>query len=144
MGSTDVSADRAHLNVVCALIERDGRVLVAQRAAGRSMAGSWELPGGKIDAGESAEAAIVREIAEELDCTVRPLERLRGRTYAYPDTTVTLVPLRCVIVAGEPTALEHAQIRWVAPGDLAALDWSGADVAVVDDYVGSRRIAVRP
>ena len=138
-----MSERRAHLNVVCALIERDGRVLVAQRAAGRSMAGSWELPGGKIGPDESAEAAVVREITEELGCTVRPLERLRSRTHAYAEQTVTLLPVRCEIVAGEPTALEHAQIRWVAPGDLAGLDWSAADVAVVDDYVGSRRAGVR-
>jgi len=104
------------------------------------MAGAWELPGGKIDADESAEAAIVREIAEELGCTVRPLERLRQCTHAYPDLTVTLWPVRCEIVGGEPTALEHAQIRWVQPDDLESLDWSGADVAVVEYYVGSRRL----
>jgi 8-oxo-dGTP diphosphatase len=135
---------RECFNVACALIERDGRVLVAQRAEGRSMAGCWELPGGKIDPDESVEAAIVREITEELGCTVRPLERLRSRTHAYPASTVTLIPVRCEIVSGEPAALEHAQIRWVAPADLAALDWSAADVAVVDDYVGSRAACVAP
>ena len=100
----------------------------------------WELPGGKIDADESAEAAIVREIAEELGCAVRPLERLRSRTHAYPDLTVTLWPVRCEIVAGEPTAHEHARIRWVTPSDLETLDWSAADVAVVEDYVGAGRV----
>jgi 8-oxo-dGTP diphosphatase len=124
-----------NLTVVCALIERDGCVLAAQRATGQSMAGLWELPGGKVDAGETAEIAIVREIVEELGCTVRPLERLPTRAHAHAEVTITLLPLRCEIVAGEPKALEHAQIRWVARHDLASLDWSAADVAVVADYV---------
>jgi len=124
-----------HFDVACAVIERSGRVLAAQRAPGRSRAGAWELPGGKIDIGESAEAAIVREIAEELGCTVRVLEALCTRTHAYPDATVTLFPLRCEIVAGDPVALEHAAIRWVAVEELASLEWSAADVAVVGDYV---------
>lgn len=131
----------AALNVVCALIERDGRLLVAQRGAGRSMAGRWELPGGKIDAGESAEQAVVREIVEELGCTVAPIERLSGHTHADTEQTIALLPVRCRIVAGEPAALEHAEIRWVAPADLDRLDWCPADAAVIADYVASRRLA---
>jgi 8-oxo-dGTP diphosphatase len=129
------TANHARIRVVCALIERAGCVLAAQRAASQSRPGAWELPGGKIDGDESVATAIVREITEELDCTVRPVEVLRPHTHVYPDVTVTLLPLRCEIVAGDPRPLEHAQIRWVRIDDLASLDWSAADVAVIDDYV---------
>ncbi|HTO59386.1 MAG TPA: (deoxy)nucleoside triphosphate pyrophosphohydrolase [Pseudomonadales bacterium] len=127
-----------HLSVACAVIERAGCVLAAQRAPGRPRSGAWELPGGKIDAAESAEAAVVREIGEELGCTVRALERLGRRTHTYTDLTVTLMPIRCEIVAGEPAALEHAAIRWVPIEELASLDWSAADVAVIGDYIAGR------
>ena len=66
---------------------------------------------------------------------MRALDALQSRTHAYPDVIVTLIPLRCEIVAGEPMPLEHAQIRWLGVDELASLEWSTADVAVVDDYL---------
>ncbi len=127
-----------HVTVVCALIERQGRLLVAQRAVGRTMAGMWEFPGGKIQADETADQAIVREIHEELGCTIRPVRALRAHTHEYPDVTVTLMPYLCDLVEGEPSALEHAQLRWVAESELRDLEWSAADVPILERYLAGR------
>jgi 8-oxo-dGTP diphosphatase len=124
--------------VACALIERDGRLLVARRGAGKARAGKWELPGGKIDDSETPSRALVREIAEELGCTVRVLDVLSGTAHAYPDIALELIPIRCEIVSGQPRAIEHAEIRWAGAEELAALEWSDADVPIVRAYVSAR------
>ena len=127
-----------HVTVVCALIERQGRLLVAKRALGQSMAGMWEFPGGKIRDGEMPEDALVREIREELDCGIRPIRSLPAHTHDYPDLTVTLVPYLCALIDGEPRALEHAQVRWAAKDELRDLEWSAADVPVLERYLARR------
>ena len=124
--------------VVCALIEQSGRLLVAQRADDKAMGGKWEFPGGKIHPGESEHEAIVREIKEELGCTVLPTDRRFPRTHAYPEFSITLIPIVCEVVEGEPKPLEHAQLRWVGHDELRTLDWAQADVAIVDDLLATR------
>jgi 8-oxo-dGTP diphosphatase len=127
-----------HITVVCALIERQDRLLVAKRAPGQSMAGMWEFPGGKIRDGEKPEDAIVREIREELGCGIRPIRLLTAHTHDYPDLTVTLVPYLCVLIDGEPRAIEHAQLRWAAKDELLDLEWSAADVPILERYLAGR------
>lgn len=127
-----------HVTVVCALIEREGRLLVAKRAPGQSMAGMWEFPGGKVRDDEMPEDAIVREIREELDCGVRPIRLLAAHTHDYPDLTVTLVPYLCALIDGEPRALEHAQLCWAAKDELLDLEWTAADVPILDRYLTGR------
>jgi 8-oxo-dGTP diphosphatase len=127
-----------HITVVCALIERQDRLLVAKRAPGQSMAGMWEFPGGKIRDGEKPEDAIVREIREELGCGIRPIRLLAAHTHDYPDLTVTLVPYLCVLIDGEPRAIEHAQLRWAAKDELLDLEWSAADVPILERYLAGR------
>jgi 8-oxo-dGTP diphosphatase len=127
-----------HITVVCALIERQDRLLAAKRASGQSMAGMWEFPGGKIRDGEKPEDAIVREIREELGCGIRPIRLLTAHTHDYPDLTVTLVPYLCVLIDGEPRAIEHAQLRWAAKDELLDLEWSAADVPILERYLAGR------
>lgn len=127
------------ISVVCALLERDGTLLAAKRTDKGPRGGKWEFPGGKIEAGESPEHALVREVAEELGCVVRPIETWPWSTHAYDDLTVTLVPIRCELTSGEPVALEHAELRWACPDDLERLDWAEADLPIVRRYVVSKR-----
>lgn len=127
-----------HVTVVCALIERQDRLLVAKRAPGKSMPGLWEFPGGKIQDGETPEDAIVREIREELGCNVRPIQSLPAHTHAYPELTVTLVPYVCDVIDGEPRALEHAQLRWASKKELRELEWAAADVPILERYLAGR------
>lgn len=121
-----------HLEVVCALIERDGKVLVAKRAAGGPTGGKWEFPGGKIKACETPEQAVCREIVEELTCLVRPKRRLKSSFHVYPEFSISLLPIVCEIIEGEPSAIEHAEIRWVVSSRLDSLDWADADRPIVE------------
>jgi 8-oxo-dGTP diphosphatase len=98
----------------------------------------WEFPGGKIQNGEMPEDAIVREIREELGCSVRPIRPLPAHTHEYPSLTVTLVPYLCDVIDGEPRALEHAQLRWASKAELVGLEWSAADVPILARYLAGR------
>lgn len=123
------------MDVVCALIERDGKLLVAQRASGKALAGKWEFPGGKIDPGETAFQAIIREIREELDCVVEPLRLLQPSVHSYPTRTIALHPVICELRQGKPRALEHAAVDWVNALDVRFLDLAEADIPVLEDYL---------
>jgi 8-oxo-dGTP diphosphatase len=131
-------AARRHLQVACAVIERDGRVLAAQRSAAMSLPLTWEFPGGKIHDGESPEECLARELREELGIAVRVLGALPPATHAYPGLTVTLHPRRCALAGGTLTLFEHAAVRWVLPGELGGLDWAAADLPVVASWLAAR------
>lgn len=123
-----------HIHVTCAIIERDGLVLATQRSATMSMPLKWEFPGGKVDAGESLEESLCRELAEELRVHVKIGKPLLPTTYRYPLFTITLYPFICSIESGELTLHEHAALSWLPPGALHALDWAEADIQIVDAY----------
>ena len=115
------------LVVAAALYDDAGRVLIAQRPAGRHMAGRWEFPGGKVAAGEAERAALGRELNEELGLTVsaaRPLMRL---THAYDDREVELSLWIIERYAGVPRPLDGQRLKWVLPRDLGGEDILEAD-----------------
>jgi mutator protein MutT len=119
------------IDVVGAVIVHDGLVLCAQRAAGATMPGAWEFPGGKIEPDETPRAALEREIAEELGCRVRATDEVATTTHAYPEVTVTLTTFLCEIVDGIPRPLEHAELRWLRPDELGSVAWAPADLPTV-------------
>jgi 8-oxo-dGTP diphosphatase len=116
--------------VVAAVIEREGRILIARRPAGRHLAGLWEFPGGKRRDGETREAALVREIREELDVAAAVGELIEDVEWAYPGKSVRLLFFRCVL-EGEPRAAEGQEIAWVAPAELGCYEFPPADAALV-------------
>ncbi len=132
------SRSDGHIHVACAIIERDGLVLAAQRREGMRMALKWEFPGGKVDPGESPEECIHRELMEELDITVAIDRALEPVTHDYSFFTVTLYPFICRILSGEMVLREHVALRWLPPEDLPSLDWAEADIPLVREYVASR------
>ena len=108
------------LVAACALVDADGRVLIAQRPQGRSMAGLWEFPGGKVEAGETPEDALIRELREELGIVTKPacLAPLTFASHAY-ETFHLLMPLFvCRRFEGAPTGREGQALKWVRPRDL--------------------------
>lgn len=123
------------IDVVGAVILRDGRVLCAQRAHGGALGGMWEFPGGKVDSGETREAALVREIVEELDCDVTVGEPVVTTVHPYDFAEVTLTTYYCDLVGSEPRLLEHAESKWLLPEELLALDWAPADIPAVERIV---------
>ncbi|GEE03749.1 DNA mismatch repair protein MutT [Gordonia spumicola] len=101
-----------------------GRLLLAQRAYPPELAGLWELPGGKVETGETLADALVRELCEELDVEVSAGDRLD--VVVRPKPGLELVAVRARIVSGMPRAVEHRAIRWVAADELVELDRRGA------------------
>jgi 8-oxo-dGTP diphosphatase len=111
--------------VVGAALVRDGRVLAARRTAPAAAVGRWELPGGKVEDGETQDAALVREIAEELGVSI---EVRRWLTGAVPiGTSYELVVAIAEIVDGEPEPREHDQVRWLGADELDDVDWLDPD-----------------
>lgn len=125
-----------HLHVTCALIEREGRVLCTRRSAEMSLPLKWEFPGGKIMEGESPEGCLRRELLEELGVEVEIARALPFVTHRYPDYAITLYPFLCRIgPLAKITLHEHDRAVWVLPEDLADIDWAGADVGVMKNYL---------
>jgi 8-oxo-dGTP diphosphatase len=123
--------------VVCALIERDGRVLLARRPAHKPLALKWEFPGGKVEAGETAEAALLREIKEELGCRVAIVRPLPRFTHTYERITIEMIPFVCRLAASspEPQPTEHTAVVWVPPQQLREYELAAADWPVVEAWL---------
>ena len=125
-----------HIEVVAAVIERAGRVLIARRQVGSHLGGLWEFPGGKRQAGETAEAALVREIREELDAAIDVGELVFHVTHAYDDRTVALYFYRCRL-RSEARPLLGQEMRWVPRAELPTLGFPPADEELIRLLTGS-------
>jgi 8-oxo-dGTP diphosphatase len=120
------------IRVVCAvIIDRHGCFLAARRAEGMALAGKWEFPGGKIDGDELPATALRREIHEETGALIRVLAPLEEVVHDYETVRVRLLAYYAEVESGEPVALEHEELVWVAVEDLQALDWAAADLPLV-------------
>ncbi len=112
--------------MVAGAVMSDGRLLLAQRAYPPELAGLWELPGGKVEAGETLDAALIRELREELRVDVATEGALS--VVVRPRDGLELIAVRARILIGEPMAVEHEALRWVDADELIALDDAGAVV----------------
>lgn len=125
------------IEVVGAVIVNQGRILCTKRGPG-SLEGFWEFPGGKLEPGESPEAALAREIREELGCTVQVGERVATTEHQYDFAVIVLTTFYCELIEGEPTLTEHTESAWLPPVELTTLTWAPADVPAVqqiqDDF----------
>ena len=119
--------------VACALIDADGRVLLAQRPEGKSMAGLWEFPGGKIEAGETPEQSLIRELEEELGIVVKEacLAPLTFASHSYPDFHLLMPLYVCRRWDGMVTAREGQSLAWVRPNRLRDYPMPPADVPLI-------------
>ncbi len=125
--------ERPHILVAAGLIWReDGMVLISRRPEGGPHAGCWELPGGKVEPGETVAEALAREIMEELGVVVQPGKEFNRVTHEYPKLTVTLVGLHARYVGGEPRAIEVAEWKWVHPGELPEFNYPEANSKLFD------------
>ena len=127
-----MSADRKRPIVIvaaCALLDREGTVLLAKRPAGRPLAGLWEFPGGKVEAGEQPEEALIRELREELGIEIakEDLTPLTFASHAYPDFHLLMPVYLCRRWQGRLTAHEGQELLWVRPDTLHLYDMPPAD-----------------
>lgn len=116
-----------------ALIDVDGRVLLAQRPQGKSMAGLWEFPGGKVETGETPEAALIRELQEELgiDTWQSCLAPLTFASHSYEDFHLLMPVFACRKWQGTPVPKEGQVIKWVRPENLRDYDMPPADIPLI-------------
>ena len=116
-----------------ALIDVDGRVLLAQRPEGKSMAGLWEFPGGKVEAGESPEVALIRELQEELgiDTWESCLAPLTFASHAYENFHLLMPLFACRKWEGVPVSRENQALKWVRPRDFADYPMPPADIPLI-------------
>jgi 8-oxo-dGTP diphosphatase len=128
------------LVVAAALVDSDGRVLIAQRPEGKQLAGLWEFPGGKVEPGETPETALIRELEEELGITVKQacLAPFVFASHTY-ESFHLLMPLYLIRRwEGEPESREHKALKWVRPNDMGQYPMPPADdplVAWLRDFI---------
>lgn len=133
-------ASRLSLVVACALVDADGRVLICQRPEGKQLAGLWEFPGGKVEEGETPEAALIRELKEELGIEVKQacLAPFVFASHAYEGFHLLMPLYLCRRWDGFVQQLEHAALAWVKPGDMGKYPMPPADeplVAYLRDFL---------
>ncbi|MEE1296446.1 MAG: (deoxy)nucleoside triphosphate pyrophosphohydrolase [Bifidobacterium sp.] len=115
--------------VGAAIINDEGHVLCSLRALGKTLAGFWEFPGGKVEPGEDPRHALRREVREELDCDVRVGDEVCSSTYLYDFGRVELTVFICRLRAGHPllNVKEHERLKWVKPSEMPSLNWAPVD-----------------
>lgn len=123
------------INVVAAVIMKEGRVFATQRGYGEFKDG-WEFPGGKVEAGESPEEALCREIREELEVEVNVGDLIDTIEYDYPAFHLSMKCYACTIAGGSPHLLEHEAARWLSADQLDSVAWLPADITLIPKIPG--------
>lgn len=118
--------------VAAAIIEKDGRILIAKRKEGWRHAGKWEFPGGTVEENETPEECLRRELLEELNIEAEVDELYCDVTHAYSHATIQLLVYRVRHVSGEYALADHEEMRWVLPAELFRYEFPEADVPVVE------------
>lgn len=125
------------IEVVAAVLASGGKILATARGYG-AFKGFWEFPGGKVEPGETLEAALTRELREELAIEVSVGELLGTIDYEYPEFFIRLHCFSCEILGGELKLLEHSAARWLPRRELPALNWLPADLEIVRQLAGEK------
>ncbi len=123
-----------HYEVVCALILNDeGKIFCSKRGPGRALEGKWEFPGGKVEAHETHEETIIREIKEELKSDIKPIKYIGSSSHEYhnikpyDDFSITLYAYKCKLLAGKLTLTEHTESKWASIEEMKKMDFAEAD-----------------
>jgi len=133
---------KKQIKVVAAIIENDqDEILCALRSPEMSMGNLWEFPGGKVEENEDPYSALVREISEELGCTIETSDEIfNDNTHEYDAITVNLLSIKAKIVLGTPTAREHSKLIWLKRENLSSLRWAPADIPAVKQLMTEKEV----
>ena len=123
---------KKNIHVVGAVIIENDKILCAQRGPAKSLPLKWEFPGGKIEAGETPQEALSREIKEEMQCIVEIGGQVEHTVYEYEFGIVHLTTYYCKLIEGKPVLTEHVEMKWLAPDELKSLDWAPADIPAIE------------
>ena len=132
MNAEENRSEKRSVEVVAALIWREGEFLICQRPANKARGLLWEFVGGKVEAGETCEQALIRECREELDIEIAPGELYWEGVHEYPDLIVRLYLFSATIAKGEPKRLEHNALQWISPSEISNYSFCPADEPVLD------------
>lgn len=124
-------SSKPHFHVTAGLLQQDGMVLITKRPVGSHLAGYWEFPGGKQEAGETLEECLVREMKEELGVNVRAGKRLLTVNHEYENRIISLYLFQCTHLGGELKPLACEEIRWVHPEDLTQYRFPPPDEKII-------------
>jgi mutator mutT protein len=121
------------IEVAAAIIENEqGQILIARRKQGKSQAGMWEFPGGKIEAGETAEACLKRELLEEMHIEINPYAFYGVNDHHYGLTHIRLIAYKAAFVSGEIMLVDHDEYRWITAAELGEFTFAPADIPFVE------------
>lgn len=120
------------VEVVAALIWKNGKFMICQRPAHKARGLLWEFVGGKVEPGETKEQALVRECREELAVTVAVQDEFMSLVHEYPDITIRLTVFNAYIAEGVPQLLEHNDVRWIPPKEIKNYDFCPADNKILE------------
>lgn len=123
-----------HIEVVAAVVVHQDKILCVQRGDGKYayVSRKYEFPGGKVEAGETEENALLREIKEELDMAIKIESKLITVDHEYPDFHITMHTYLCSCDSPTLTLSEHIDYKWLSQSELKSLDWAAADIPIVD------------
>lgn len=121
------------IQVVCAVILKDDKILIAQRSEEMKLPLKWEFPGGKLNEGENEEQAITREIKEELNIEILPIKRISSNIHDYGSFKINLIAYLCDYIAGEIELFEHKDLEFVDFENLMDYDLAEADIPFIED-----------
>lgn len=127
------------VEVAAAVIRKNGSTLICSRPRNTALGGFFEFPGGKCEPGETLSCCVVRELQEELGITVVPFDTIHVLTHVYPDKTVRVHFIRCMIASGTPSPLDQQEIRWVSTAELAEVPFLPADLPLAELLAESAR-----
>jgi 8-oxo-dGTP diphosphatase len=128
------------IEVTAAIIEKGDKFLIARRAKGKHLAGYWEFPGGKIEAGETAEACLFRELNEEFQINVSVNNFMGESVYEYPNKKIILKAFTCSIISGEIQLTDHDKIDWITIDEIKHYKIAPADIPLIPLYDKARNI----
>ncbi|MCM3454544.1 (deoxy)nucleoside triphosphate pyrophosphohydrolase [Heyndrickxia oleronia] len=130
---------KKNVKVVAAIIENEqNEILCALRSPEMSIPNRWEFPGGKVEKDEDIYSALVREIKEELNCTIEITDLFNENIHEYETFIINLISIKCKIIEGTPTPSEHSKLVWFKKENLESLKWAPADIPAVNQLINEK------